>query len=239
MKQVFYDAEIIHIIDESEVVKRFFFRMLHVEKFHFKPGQFVMVNLPIESKISYRSYSIASAPGEDNIFELIIVLNETGLGTPYMWEHYKVGMKVPVAGPVGKFTLPETINHDLCLIATGTGIAPLRSMVHHIINNNIEHQNIYMVFGNRVQRDILYRKEMELLDEQYSKFNFIPVLSREDASTWNGKTGYVHAIYEELFADKRPASFYLCGWKNMILDARDRLVGMGYSKEFIKFELYD
>jgi ferredoxin-NADP reductase len=97
MKQVFYDAEIIHIIDESEAVKRFFFRMPHLEKFHFKPGQFVMVNLPIESKISYRSYSIASAPGNDNVFELIIVLNPPGLGTPYMWENYKVGMTVPVA----------------------------------------------------------------------------------------------------------------------------------------------
>jgi CDP-4-dehydro-6-deoxyglucose reductase len=239
MKQVFYDAEIIHIIDESEAVKRFFFRMPHLEKFHFKPGQFVMVNLPIESKISYRSYSIASAPGNDNVFELIIVLNPPGLGTPYMWENYKVGMTVPVAGPIGKFTLPEKLEHDLCLIATGTGIAPLRSMLHHVINNDIEHHNIYMVFGSRYEKDLLYKQEMNMFQEQHEKFRFIPVLSREDASTWNGRTGYVHSVYEEIFADKRPASFYLCGWKNMILEARDRLTVMGYTKEHIKFELYD
>lgn len=239
MKQAFYDAEIIQIIDESETVKRFFFKVLHLEKFEFKPGQFVMINLPIESKISYRSYSIASAPGNDNVFELIIVLNPPGLGTPYMWDHYKEGMIVPVAGPVGKFTLPETIDHDLCLLATGTGIAPLRSMFQHIVNNNIPYQNIYMVFGNRYQKDILYKEEMERFQEQHENFKFIPVLSREDASTWNGRTGYVHSVYEELFADKRPASFYLCGWKNMILEARDRLVAMGYTKDRIKFELYD
>lgn len=239
MKQAFYDAEIIQIIDESETVKRFFFRVLHLEKFVFKPGQFVMINLPIESKISYRSYSIASAPGNDNVFELIIVLNPPGLGTPYMWEHYKEGMIVPVAGPVGKFTLPETIDHDLCFLATGTGIAPLRSMFQHIVNNNIPYHNIYMVFGNRYQKDILYREEMERFAEQHEQFKFIPVLSREDATTWNGRTGYVHSVYEELFADKRPASFYLCGWKNMILEARDRLVTMGYTKDRIKFELYD
>ncbi len=239
MKQVFYDAEIIHIINESEAVKRFFFKVPHLDVFQFKPGQFVMIDLPIESKISYRSYSIASAPSNDNVFELIIVLNPTGLGTPFMWNHYEVGMKVPVAGPIGKFTLPEKIDHDLCLIATGTGIAPLRSMLHHIVNSNIEHQNIYMLFGNRYQKDILYRQEMELFDAQHEKFRFIPVLSREDASTWNGRTGYVHAVYEEIFADHRPASFYLCGWKNMILEARDRLTGMGYGKGNIKFELYD
>jgi ferredoxin-NADP reductase len=49
----------------------------------------------------------------------------------------------------------------------------------------------------------------------------------------------VHEIYKDLFADKRPALFYLCGWKNMIMEARDNLVGMGYGKEHIKFELYD
>jgi ferredoxin-NADP reductase len=239
MKQQFYDAEIIHILDESEMVKRFFFRVDHTHQFHFKPGQFVMVNLPIASKISYRSYSIASAPGGDNVFELIIVLNPPGMGTPYMWEHYKVGMKVPVAGPLGKFVLPEAIEHDLCFLATGTGIAPLRSMLHHVINNDLERKNIYMIFGNRKQQDILYKKEMELLEEKYNEFRFIPVLSREDASTWSGRTGYVHSVYEEIFADKRPALFYLCGWKNMIMEARDRLTSMGYGKEHIKFELYD
>jgi ferredoxin-NADP reductase len=239
MKQAFYDAEIIDIIDESETVRRFFFKVLHQETFVFKPGQFVMIDLPIESKISYRSYSIASAPGSDSVFELIIVLNPPGLGTPYMWNNYKVGMKVPVAGPVGKFVLPENITTDLCFLATGTGIAPLRSMLHHIINHKIPHQNIYIIFGNRWQKDILYREELEQLSQQHAQFKFIPVLSREDASTWSGKTGYVHEIYKDLFADKRPALFYLCGWKNMIMEARDNLVGMGYGKEHIKFELYD
>jgi ferredoxin-NADP reductase len=239
MKQAFYDAEIIHIIDESEMVKRFFFRVPHLEQFHFKPGQFVMIDLPIESKISYRSYSIASAPGGDNVFELIIVLNPPGLGTPFMWENYQVGMKVPVAGPIGKFTLPEAITTDLCFLATGTGIAPLRSMLHHIVNNDIPYHNIYMVFGNRWQKDILYKTEMELFQEKHPKFRFIPVLSREDAGTWSGRTGYVHDVYKEIFSDARPAMFYLCGWKNMIMEARDNLVSMGYTKEHIKFELYD
>ena len=239
MKQVFYEGEIIQIIDENEVVKRFFFKVPHLEKFDFKPGQFVMVNLPIESKIPYRSYSIASAPGGDNTFELIIVLNPPGLGTPYMWEAFKVGMKVEVAGPIGKFVLPEKIENDICFIATGTGIAPLRSMFHHIINHNIPHKDIYFIFGNRYKKDILYEIEMEALEKQHPEFRFIPVLSREEPHNWRGRNGYVHPVYEELFADKRPASFFLCGWKNMLLEARERLLAMGYEKQQIKFELYD
>lgn len=238
MKVQYRPATIIHIIDESPVVKRFFFKMPDDESFQFKPGQFVMLDLPIASKITNRSYSIASAPGNDNIFELIIVLNPTGLGTPHMWEHFKVGDIVPVAGPLGKFVLPDTVEGDICFIATGTGIAPLRSMLHHIINHNLSHQNIYMVFGNRNEEDILYRMEMEALDSKLPFFTFIPTLSRAQPE-WQGRRGYVHHVYEELFEDKRPAMFYLCGWKNMIMEARVRLEAMGYTRQHIKFELYD
>lgn len=238
MKINYRNATIIHIIDESPSVKRFFFKFPDSEPFDFKPGQFVMLDLPIESKVTNRSYSIASAPDNDNIFELIIVLNPDGLGTPHMWENYKVGDQIPVAGPLGKFTLPDQIENDLCLIATGTGIAPLRSMLHHIINQNIPHKNIYLIFGSRTCKDILYNIEMQALSGKYPYFSFVPVLSRPDEH-WIGEHGYVHHVYERLFADKRLATFYLCGWKNMIMEARERLTNMGYEKSQIKFELYD
>lgn len=238
MKIQYRPATIIHIMDESPVVKRFFFKMPSDEKFTFKPGQFVMLDLPIESKITNRSYSIASAPGDDNIFELIIVLNPPGLGTPHMWETFKVGHQVPVAGPLGKFVLPEVIDTDICFIATGTGIAPLRSMLHHIINHDLSTKNIYMVFGNRTYADVLYHIEMGALSAKFPQFTFIPVLSRADEN-WQGRRGYVHHVYEEIFEDKRPATFWLCGWKSMIMEARERLTAMGYDKSRIKFELYD
>jgi ferredoxin-NADP reductase len=238
MKIAYTPATIVDIIDETPVVKRFFFKMPGPDKFHFKPGQFVMLDLPIESKVTNRSYSIASAPGDDNIFELIIVLNPDGKGTPYMWEHYQVGTEVPVAGPLGKFVLPDVIEQDICFIATGTGIAPLRSMLHNIVNRNLAHKDIYMIFGNRTPDDILYKAEMEEYSHRYPFFKFIPVLSRA-TDTWQGERGYVHPLYEKLFADKRPATFYLCGWKNMIMEARERLTAMGYEKSQIKFELYD
>jgi len=238
MKIEYTSAKIIHIIDESPAVKRFFFKYPDQQNFQFKPGQFVMLDLPIESKITNRSYSIASAPGDDNIFELIIVLNPPGLGTPHMWDSFKIGHEVKVAGPIGKFVLPEVIETDLCFIATGTGIAPLRSMLHHIINHNLTSHNIYLVFGTRNYEDILYNIEMTALTAKFPQFNFIPVLSRANES-WQGKRGYVHPIYEEIFADKRNANFYLCGWKNMIMEARERLTAMGYQKSQIKFELYD
>lgn len=236
----FYDAEIIDIQDETPNTKKFYFRVPHVEKFDFRGGQFVMLDLPIDSKVTHRSYSIASSPPDDNIFELLIVLNPPGLGTPHMWQNYKVGLTVPTAGPLGKFVLHEDLStDDVCFICTGTGIAPFKSMLGHLFKHNIPHKNLYLVFGSRKVSDILYRKEMEQWEEKYPEFKFIPVLSRETPDTWSGKHGYVHPVYEELFADRRPAHFYICGWKAMVREARDRLLHMGYTKERVKFELYD
>ncbi len=238
MSYTYDPCHIIKIISETDLVKRFFFKVPDEHPFNFKPGQFVMLHLPIESKYRNRSYSIASPPFGDNTFELAIVLNPKGLGTPYLWENAEIGSAIDVSKPLGKFILQEPIEEDICFIGTGTGIAPLRSMILHIINNNIPHKNIYLIFGNRWEKDILYFKEFQELAEAHKNFNFIPVLSRDNPS-WTGKKGYVHEVYQEIFSDKRHATFYMCGWKDMLRDARLNIEKMGYDKKKIKFESYD
>jgi CDP-4-dehydro-6-deoxyglucose reductase len=238
MAYEFHDATIIDILDETDVVKRFFIKVPDDRPFSFKAGQFIMFDLPIDAKYTNRSYSIASAPSDDNTFELCIVLNPKGLGTPYMWENFKVGTTVKISRVLGKFQLKEPIEEDICFICTGTGIAPLRSMLIDIHNRKVPHKNLYMVFGNRWEKDILYRKEMEELENEIPGFSFIPVLSR-DNDGWTGRTGYVHQIYEEIFSDKRPARFFICGWADMLKEARQRLENMGYDRKAIKFESYD
>lgn len=238
MAYTYTECKIVKILDESDVVKRYFIRFPDSVNFQFKAGQFVMLDLPIESKVSNRSYSIASAPGNENTFELAIVLKPDGQGTPYLFENARSGSTVHVSRALGKFILPDPIDRDICFICTGTGVAPLRSMLMHIYNVGIPHRNIYLIFGNRWEKDILYRNELEALAENHPEFTFIPVLSRDNPG-WNGKSGYVHAVYEELFADKRPAYFYICGWKDMLNEARERITAMGYEKKFIRFEAYD
>jgi len=231
-------CQVTDVVDETDVVKRYFFKMPEELPFDFKPGQFIMLNLPIESKFTNRSYSIASPPYGNHTFELAIVLNPNGLGTPYLWEKIQKGSMIDVSKPIGKFNLHLPVEEDLCFIGTGTGIAPLRSMILHIFNNNIPHKNIYLIFGNRWEKDILYRKEFEELASKHPEFKFIPVLSRDNPG-WTGAKGYVHAVYQEIFADKRPATFYMCGWRDMLHDARHKLEEMGYNRKKIKFESYD
>lgn len=239
MTQIYYSAEVIQVHEETPLTRRFVFKVDPSVKFSFHAGQFVMIKLPLDKKGTNRSYSIASPPSTDTIFELVISLKADGEGTHYIWEHFKPGFRVEVSEPMGRFSLPAIIDRDLCFIATGTGIAPLRSMVLYLLQQHIPHKNIYLVFGTRTEQDLLYRKEFELCAEQHPEFTFIPVLSRETNPEWKGKLGYVHAVYSALFADKRPSYFYLCGWNAMVKEARAQLTQMGYDKEFIRFEKFD
>lgn len=239
MPYTFYNSEVIDIIDVTPLVKRFFFRIPEMESFNFAPGQFVQLDLPIDSKIKTRSYSIASAPEGNNILELVISLNEQGLGTPYLFDEIKVGSTLPLSQPAGKFMKPPVaLDADICLVCTGTGIAPFRSFLLDLIHKNTPHGNINLIFGTRYEKDVLYMQEMEQLSQTMPGFTYTTVLSREENPSI-AKKGYVHQVYQELYADKRPASFYLCGWKVMIKEAIQNLQDMGYDKKAIKFELYD
>ncbi len=240
MAYTFYDSKVINIIDESPSVKRYVIQFADTIKFNFKAGQFVILDLPIVSKGTLRSYSIASAPSDNNIFELCIVLKVDGFGTPYLFNEVKTGSVLKVSMPLGKFILPSPIENDICFICTGTGIAPFRSYLWDIVNKNIPHKNLYLIVGNRWVQDILYKKELEELEQLLgTHYKFMPVLSRESEDKWNGIKGYVHPVYEKLFADKRPAHFYICGWEAMLREARQRIEAMGYDRKRIKFELYD
>ena len=230
-------GQVIKITDETADTKRFWIQVPELEQFDFIPGQFVTLDLPIHEKVNkrWRSYSIASWPDGTNVFELVIVLDKEGAGTNYLFKEIKEGDTLILRGPQGIFTLTETLDEDLVLICTGTGIAPFRSMIHHIKNQQIPHKNLYLIFGCRTQSTLLYYNELVQLQQELPGFNYIPVLSREE---WQGKTGYVHQVYEAIFADKRPAYFYLCGWKGMVDEAKKRLLEMGYDKKAIHLEIY-
>lgn len=230
-------GKVVSIIHETHNTKRFLIEVPSCDAFDFKPGQFVTLDLPIHEKKNkrWRSYSISSWPNLTNTFELIIVLVDGGAGSTHLLTQVEIGDEIPYRGPQGVFVLPAQLDSDLFLICTGTGIAPFRSMCHHILRHQIPHKNIYLIFGTRTQADLLYHQEFLDLEKQLEGFHYLPVLSREQ---WNGHTGYVHDVYKKFSEGKPDAQFMLCGWKMMIDDARKNLTDMGYDKKQIHFELY-
>ena len=207
------------------------------EGFHFVPGQFVTLDLPIHEQRNkrWRSYSIASAPTANNRLTLLIAYIENGLASTYFQQNMQIGTRLTLRGPQGVFTLPATLDKPLWLICTGTGLAPFLSMADHILAHNLPHNGIHLLFGTRTRQDLLYYERLTALQSQLNGFHYYPVLSRE---TWGGLQGYVHQVYMAQCADAPPACFMLCGWKAMIDDARNNLKNLGYTKQDIHFELY-
>ena len=230
-------GKVIRIEDETSDTRRFWVEVPELASFDFIPGQFVTLDLPIHEKPNkrWRSYSIASWPDGSNVFELVIVLDKLGAGTPYLFNEVFVSSELVFRGAQGVFILREPLDNDLFMICTGTGVAPFRSMIHHIKNHSIPHKNIYLIFGCRTQSSLLYYNELTNLQNEIPGLHFIPTLSREQ---WHGNTGYVHPIYELLCIDRKPAEFFLCGWKGMIDEAKKRIFEMGYDKKQVHQEIY-
>lgn len=228
---------IIRVENETPTTKRFWVEVPELTDFDFTPGQFITMDLPIDTKPNkrLRSYSIASWPNGTNVFELIIVLDRQGAGTHFIFDNLGIGSAIKFRGPQGVFKLKEPLTKDIFLVCTGTGIAPFRSMVHHIHNRQIPHQHIYLIFGCRTKNDLLYYEELKQLQADLPGFKYIPTLSRE---AWDGQTGYVHAVYEAMCTERKPADFFLCGWKGMIDEARIRILEMGYQESDIHTEVY-
>lgn len=234
-------GKVIKIEDATAATRRFWIQVPEVEVFNFKPGQFVTLDLPIHEKKNkrWRSYSIASHPDGTNVIELVIVLLEGGAGTHYLFNEIKEGSELLLRGPQGVFVLPETLDRDLFLICTGTGVAPFRAMVHYIHQHDVAHQNIYLVFGCRTMGDCLYGQELKSLEKELPGFYYMPTFSREPAENSLVRRGYVHSIYEGMIKEnKPPCYFYLCGWKNMIDEAKQRILSFGYDKKDVRLELY-
>ena len=238
---------VLQVKDETYNTRRYFIQVNDLESFDFKAGQFVTLDLPIHEKPNkrWRSYSIASWPDGTNVFELLIVYMENGAGTNYLFKEVEAGSVLTFRGPQGVFVLPEEINKDLFFICTGTGIAPFRSMLNYMYLHSVPHKKIHFIYGCRTQMDLMYFEEMKCLESKMDNLFYMPTLSREG---WNGATGYVHSLYEEIckremeacpdLQSLNPADFYLCGWKAMIDDARKKIVDLGYDRKSIHFELY-
>ncbi len=248
MLQPWRTGKVIRIEHETTTTRRFWIEVPELEIFDFKPGQFVTLDLPIHEKANkrWRSYSISSWPDGTNTFELVVVHLKEGAGSGYLFHEVQPGSEIKFRGPQGTFILPETIDKDLFLVCTGTGVAPFRSMVHFIKTKKIAHKNIHLVFGTRHETDLLYAEEFRQLQQEMNGFHYHPVLSRED---WEGHKGYVHEVYENICRNNRhaahqeadqppPALFFLCGWKNMVDEAKERILKMGYDRKNIHLELY-
>jgi CDP-4-dehydro-6-deoxyglucose reductase, E3 len=211
----------------------------------FEAGQWVNALLPVgveggnEVK---RSYSIASPPDGSSRFE--IAVTRVPFGPASTWLHrVEPGSLMRFVGPQGFFTRPAAGGPPSLMIATGTGVAPLRSMMHAALAAG-SRAPMWLLLGVRSEEDLLYCSELRALAAEHPFVRFEPTLSRPDPS-WTGRRGYVQAHVQTLWrelesrSDSRPHAF-VCGLQRMVGSVRDLLrQELGAGRDQVHSERYD
>src|SRR6266436_6753179 len=195
-------ARLARSVSLSPQTKHLEFELSSVPRFGFVAGQWLSfkTNKPDGEEIT-RAYSIASPPGEDNRLALCLNRVQDGFMSNFLCD-MKGGEEISCQGPFGDFTLRPPLR-DTIFIATGTGIAPYRSMLHWLLADPARHQNkqFWLLFGSREEKDIYYHDEFTALAAAHKNFDYLPTLSR-GGPNWKGLRGYVQEHVPSIVGDR-------------------------------------
>ncbi len=176
-------------------VMALFLQLPLVEPFKFMPGQYLDVMLPGERR---RSFSIASPPHDSACLELHIRRAPGGEFSRYVFEGLEEQALLRIEGPLGQFcySAPARAAGPAILIGGGTGFAPLKSIIRHVLENGLQRQ-LHLYWGARTRQDLYEGALVEQWARAHGNFSYTPVLSEADPQ-WRGRRGLVH---EAAFAD--------------------------------------
>jgi ferredoxin-NADP reductase len=242
-----YTARLQHqeMLSERAQCKHLRFAVEELPRFDFTAGQFVSLLAPKEGKTITRAYSIASAPNGGNRFDLCLNRVENGFFSNHLCD-MKEGETVQFHGPHGHFVLREPLRDSL-LIATGTGVAPMRGFVEWLFDAQHprhEGREIHLIYGTRTESELYYAALFTEVAAKHANFHYVPTLSRPQEG-WRGHKGYVQDRVQEILQaraghGKDEMNAYICGL-NLMVSANRKLLGetMGWDKKQIVFERYD
>ncbi|MFH1533866.1 MAG: FAD-dependent oxidoreductase [Nitrospirota bacterium] len=207
------------------------------EPFNFEAGQFITIKIADSNpKPCFRAYSISSSPAK-NTFELCIKEIPNGRGSSWL-NTLKSGDKIEFIGPNGKFNFTSNPSKKILFIATGTGIAPLKSIIEYQLNKENK-QQMHLYFGVRHIKDIFYKEHFEELAKTHDNFSFNLTLSQPEDESWSGNEGRVTSLLEPLEIDPDNTEAYICGLKAMIDSVHEILTKKGLKEEAVHHEKYD
>ena len=203
------------------------------DEIDFKAGQFVNFTVEVDGVKHTRAFSIASSPSSKKELEFAIRIVPDGELTPLIGK-MKVGDKVILKGPLGRFTAVNAQKKNFVFGSTGTGITPIRSIIKDLFEKNTN-KYITLIYGSRDQGGLLFSDEFEKLENENPNFKFVKVVS--DDKTWKGKTGRITDYFDEII-DYKSSDVFLCGIPVMVESAHDLLLKKNMDESQIHFEKY-
>lgn len=228
----------------------------HIYLFRFKPdqpldfqaGQYVILHIPHgNGAAARRLYSISSPASNKNAFELIVEIVPGGVASEHLMK-MQPGEHLTVQGPAGIFTLKETAK-DIIFLATGTGIAPIHSMIHQLLENPSpgNKRNILLFWGLASFPQVYLLEELIKFHKNHSNFTFYLCLSRE--SSLEGvqnkelqeyyQLGRINESFDEHIRDDVTRyQYYVCGGPKIVESLKEFLATKNIPREQVHFEKF-
>jgi len=267
----------------STFIKEFVVQLPEGERLHFKSGGYIQIDVPkyemdfakdIEvqeqyrdewdkfniwslkmknTEETYRAYSMANHPKEDNIIMLNIRIATPpwdrqknawqnvppGICSSFIFSR-KPGDKVTISGPYGEFFIKDT-QREMMFIGGGAGMAPMRSHIFHLFNTLKTGRKATFWYGARSKREIFYEEQFREIEKHFPNFTFTIALSEpKKEDNWDGKTGFIHQVILDTYLNKHEEpediEYYLCGPPMMNDAVQKMLYNLGVPTEMVAFD---
>jgi ferredoxin-NADP reductase len=202
-----------------------------------EPGQFLTFQWEIDGQRITRSYTISSSPVHENYVEITPKRMENGCVSVFLNERAQLGLTVKASGPYGRFYFDEKLHKSIVLIAAGSGITPMISMLRYIDDLELA-TPVTLLYCVRTGADIIFENELLRLSRSLPNFKYEVCLSRPGL-TWKGRSG---RLTEEFVAqnvtDVDAHTFFLCGPRGFMDNARQILATLGVNQDRILQESF-
>ncbi|HEU6456144.1 MAG TPA: CDP-6-deoxy-delta-3,4-glucoseen reductase [Roseateles sp.] len=198
------------------------------ERLAFRAGQYIEFMLKGGGR---RAFSLANPPHDDEFLEVHIRKIDGGKFTGHVFDAMQVKEILRFEGPHGTFHLREESVKPIILLAGGTGFAPIKSIVEHMIHNQIR-RPIRLYWGARNRAGLYLHSLAEQWAAEHAHIEYIPVLSDAGPDdVWNGRSGLVHVAVMDDLADLSAHQVYACGSPGMIEAARKDFTARGLPED--------
>ena len=225
------NSKIVAIKQETHDTKTFTIDL--EQPLEFKTGQFIMFSIP-DVEVS-RAYSVSCPGGKKKQVTVTMKIYSDGNFT-LKADKLKCGDLVGIKGPFGQFIFDHNIKKDVVLIAAGSGISTLHSILRDIIDNNWE-KNVKLIYSVKTIKDIIFYDELKSLNENHNNFNFFITLT-DSSDDWSGNFGRLKANILDQEIRNKDCLCFVCGPPDFVKTVVESLKKIGVSKDDIKREMY-
>lgn len=200
--------------------------------FRFEPGQFLTLELPVPGGTVWRTYTISSSPSRPLSISVTVKAQAGSIGTRWMLDHLKPGMRIKAVGPSGLFTLPRSTSDKFLFISAGSGVTPTLSMLTYLFDRG-RTTDVCVINCARRPMDIIGRQRMEQMASRVPSIKLHFIVEEDDPyKVWTGYRGRLNQIMIGLAAqDYLDRRVYCCGPEPFMDAVREMLIGLGFDMD--------